>query len=1011
MWLALQRRAWNLIEQAISAQLNCAKKRAQERAIRRGFVIALLAIAFAAANCAVPTPACAAEQREFDIPADSANLSVPKFARQAGLSVMYEAGRLKPFRTRALKGRFEPLTALIQLLEGSGLQFSVSSGQVISVNPRLPPARTRFSAGPENRELPVVHIPGWMSRSSSVLPAGVSLERVTADDLAKAGVSTVADWARTLPQNQGSGASEDTTRGFLREALTNTAYGSGMNLYGIGSRATLILVNGRRLAPSGSAGTFTDISNIPITAIDHIDVISDGAAALYGADAVGGIVNFVLRGALSETVSDAVIGHLTRGSLGEKEFSQSLSKKWGRGGGVMSLEYYSRDELPASERSQATSDLTQWGGSNFNNFAGNPGTIVDSQGHLWGIPARQDGSSLTPAQLTPGPNLYDRDAGTWILPHQERLSLLASSTYQLSSDSSLFFDSLLNRRWVKTQDAPLSTLLSVPSSNAFYVNPVDGNKDPLSVLYGFGKDLGPIKVDGRVDSGQFALGLNRELSRNWNIRGYVGYTFEHQFDLEHGLVNFGVLQDYLGRKDPATAFNAFGDGSNTNPSTLDAIRADGWLDFESAFRYANVSTTGVVPFLPAGPATLTFGSDYRVQTFRTSFSPSLSSANLIPTPATDRDRTVTAAFVQSSTPIFSPDLDARWPVRLDLSAGVRYEHFSDAGQGIMPTFGFELSPHPSVTLKGTWARLFRPPNLPDLNESPNISEIFPLADPNSPRGFTSALVVAGNNSGLRPETSHSWTLGLAFEPPSNPNFTLSGRYFNIVSSNRIVALTPLPLTVLGDPRYGYVVDRSVSSIARADVCTHSQFLGVQSQCLGSDVGAIVDLRLRNMERLEADGVDLSARYGRDTSFGVVGLNVAATYFLHYREAQTPGSPLIEYRNTDHNPPALRLRGLFNWGHHGFSVSPAINFQSGYMDVDSFPNRPVSSWMTWDLVLGYELRPFDSAPGGETKVSLRGQNVFNKQPPFLNNSLSAVGYDPENGDLLGRRVSIAIQHRW
>jgi len=962
-------------------------------------------------NWAFLAPALAAQQREFDIPAESANLSVPKFARQGGLSVMYEAGRLKRYRTRALKGSFEPLTALTMLLEGSGLQFSVSGGMVISVNPKQTPTRTAASAGPENRELPVVHIPGWMSRSSSILPAGVSLERVTADDLAKAGVSTVADWARTLPQNQGSGASEDTTHGFLREALTNTAYGSGMNLYGIGSRATLILVNGRRLAPSGSAGTFTDISNIPITAIDHIDVISDGAAALYGANAVGGIVNFVLHGALSATVSDAVIGHLARGSLGEKEFSQSLSKRWGRGGGVLSLEYYSRDELLASERSQATSDLTQWGGSNFNNLAGNPGTILDSQGRLWGIPMGQDGSSLTPTQLIAVPNRYDRDAGTWILPRQERLSLLASSTYQLSDDSSLFFDALLNRRWVKTQDAPLTSILSVPSSNPFYVNPVNGNQDPLTVLYGFGKDFGPIKVDGRVDSGQFALGLNRELTRNWNIRGYVGYTFEHQYDLEHGLVNFGLLKDYLGRKDPATAFNPFGDGSNTNPSTLDTVRADGWLDFESAFRYANVSATGLVPLLPAGPTTLTFGSDYRVQTFRTSFSPSLSYANLIPTPATDRDRTVSAVFLQSSTPILSPDLETRWPVRLDLSAGVRYEHFSDAGQGIMPTFGFELSPSPSFTVKGTWARLFRPPNLPDLNESPNISEIFPLVDPNSPKGFTSVLAVTGNNSGLRPETSHSWTLGLAFAPPSNLNLTLSGNYFNIVSSNRIVALTPLPLTVLGDPRYDYVVNRSVSSAARADVCSHSQFIGEQSQCLGSDVGAIVDLRLRNMERLEADGLDLSARYGRDTSFGVVAANVAATYFLHYREAQTPGSPLVEYRNTDHNPPALRLRGLFNWEHHGVSVSPAINFQSSYTDVDSFPSRSVSSWMTWDLVLGYEVRPVDAAIGGETTVSLRGQNVFNKQPPFLNNSLSALGYDPENGDLLGRRVSIAIQHRW
>lgn len=953
----------------------------------------------------------AAEQRQFDIPAESASFSVPKFATQSGRSVLYEAGRLKRFKTRALKGTFEPLQALSLLLEGSGLEFSVSTGLVVTVNPKKTPQGDRLAESRGNKELAVVHVPGWMSRSSSLLPAGVSVQRVTADDLAQAGFATVTDWARALPQNEGSGPAEDTTHGVLREALTNTGYGSGMNFYGLGARATLILVNGRRLAPSGSAGTFTDISNIPLTAIDHIDIISDGAAALYGADAEGGVVNFVLRGGLSGSVSDAMIGHLTRGSLGEKEFSQSLSRQWDGGGGVLSLEYYTRSELPASERSQATSNLTPWGGGNFNNIAGNPATILDSQGRLWGVPTGQNGTSLTPEQYILGPHSYDREADTWVLPRQERWSLLASATHQVSDDSSLFFDALVNRRSIKTQDAPLTTILSVPSTNPFYKNPVPGNEDPLTVFYGFGKDLGGISVDGQVDSGQFALGLNHELNRNWNLRSYVGYTFENQHDVEHGLVNFGLLQDYVQRSDPSSAFNPFADGSNTNPTTLAAIRADGWLTYDSAFRYLNVSAIGAIPFLPAGPIALTVGSDYRVQTFRTTLSPSLSSADLVQTPATDRGRTMSAVFVQSSTPIMSPDLESRWPLKLDLSAGIRYEHFSDAGQGVMPTFGFEFRPQPSFTVKGTWARLFRPPNLPDLNEAPNVSEIFVLPDSKSAAGFTPVLVVTGNNSGLRPETAHSWTLDLTFAPPSDPNFSVTGSYFNIISSNRVFSLTPLPIAVLDDPQYAYVTERNVTSAARESVCSHSQFIGTQSQCLGSEIGAIVDLRLRNMERLETDGFDLSGHYGRDTPIGVLGVNFAATYFLHYKEAKTPDSTLVEYRNTDHNPPALRLRGLFNWERHDLSVSPAINFQSGYTDIDSIPNRPVSSWMTWDLVLRYTLRPFDLPQGGETTVSLRGQNVFNKQPPFLNNSYSAIGYDPENGDLLGRRVSLAIQHRW
>ncbi|MFL6605210.1 MAG: TonB-dependent receptor domain-containing protein [Steroidobacteraceae bacterium] len=848
------------------------------------FSLCLLAAAFA--------PSLAAERRDFDIPAAPAAYSVRQFARQAGLSVMFEAEKLKRFRTRALKGNFDTLEALAALLEGSGLEFSISAGVVISVEPISVEPQPVGVQGPVAPKLPVVEIQGWKSRGNSASPAGVSVQRVTADELAKAGYATIADWARSLPQNEGSGASED-THNFLREAPTNTAYGSGMNLYGIGSRATLILVNGRRLAPSGSAGTFTDISNIPISAIDHIDVISGSAAALYGADAVGGVVDFVLQGGRSAMVSNVMIGHLTRGSLGERGISQSVPGEWGGGGGVLSLEYYSRGELPASDRSQAMGALTPLG------------------------------------------------AAAWLLPHQERLSVLGSSTFQVSDESSVFFDALWNRRWVQMQQESLG--------------------DPGESIF-----------DGRVDSGQFAWGLNRELSLGWNVRAYVGYTFESQRNVEHGLT-------------------------------------DGWVDLDSAFRYGGVSAMGSVPFFPAGPLRLTFGSDCRAQSFRTAFSPSVGSAYLIPTPATDRDRTVSAVFVQGTTPMLGPG--THWPLRLDFSAGVRYEHFSDVGQGVMPTFGFEFSPHPAVTLKGTWARLFRAPDLPDLNESANSSEIFTLPDANSPLRSVRALVVSGNNSGLRPETSHSWRLGVTFAPATNPNLTFSGSYFNIVSSNRIVALTPMPLSVLADPRYSYVVGRSVSLAEREEVCNHSRFVGEQSRCLDSDVAAIVDLRLRNTERLEVDGLDLSGRYGRDTFFGVVDGNIAATYFLHYREAQMPAGPLVEYRNTDHNPPALRLRGLFSWERHGLWVSPAINFQSGYVDIDNLPQRPVSSWMTWDVVTGYRASSFDSALGGETMVSLRGQNVFNKQPPFLRNGLSGVGYDPENGDLLGRRVSVALQHRW
>jgi outer membrane receptor protein involved in Fe transport len=307
--------------------------------------------------------------------------------------------------------------------------------------------------------------------------------------------------------------------------------------------------------------------------------------------------------------------------------------------------------------------------------------------------------------------------------------------------------------------------------------------------------------------------------------------------------------------------------------------------------------------------------------------------------------------------------------------------------------------------------MIRPPNLPDLNESNNFAEVFPLPDPKSPTGYTNALIWGGNNANLSPETARSWMLGIKYSPRSQPKLSLDAQYFNIVSFHQILPAQALPLTVLSDPQYSYLYTRDVTPAAIADVCSHALFVGVAGQCQGPGIGAIVDLRLRGAETVKTDGFDFKGLYRWGTPNGEASLNFQATYILHFKETLAPGDDFISFRNTPHNPTALRLRGVFRWENQRVSVSPAVNLQGSYTDTISNPNRPVGSWMTWDLVVGYKARSLDELIGGTTTISLRGLNVFNRQPPFLNNNLSFTGYDAENGDLLGRRVSLRLEHEW
>lgn len=952
----------------------------------------------------------AAEQREFAIPAGPADAAVRQYVEQAGMSVIYEAGRLNRFKTRAVEGKYEPLEALRLMLAGTGLEFSQTNSRFISVRPQ----RKLRAPGEESDGLPEVDVSTDGPVDPSGAPRTYKYKTVTGQHLAQQGFITIPDFIRTLTANQGTGAYEGTSA--FREAPTNIAFGSGLNLFGVGQRATLVLVNGRRLAPSGSAGSYTDILNLPITLVERVEFWNEGASTIYGADAVGGVVNFVLRDGYSRSLSSASIGHLTKGDLAGNDFSQSYAKAGDGWRGVAAIEYYDRSGLPASDRRQATSDLTQWGGTNFDTSFGNPASIRDIHGHYWGIPAGQNGTSLTPDKLLSTPNLYDTHANTWILPRQQRLNAQLSGSYDLSERITISLDTLLGRREIKTYVKPLTTLLSVPSSNPFYVNPVAGNTLPVQVLYGFGKDFGPITESGTVASGQLGLGLDYEVNNRLHLKLTEGYTFDNQSESETNLVDFNQLATYLAAIGPAfapnpaaVAFNPFGDGSYTNPDTLAKIRTTGSLDYRSAFETVSAQAIGSVPLPTGSMMTLTAGYDFRQQTFRSNVSTGFDFAGQ--TFDMHRQRALHAGYVQAVVPVASGTLPQGSLFDLDLTTGWRYEHFSDSGSTLVPSFGFSLGVSDGWSFTGTWARLFRPPNLPDLNESLNYAAVYPLADPKSATGTTTALVLGGNNAHLSPETAHSWMLGLKYAPESNPDLSLNLQYYNIVSFNQVIPTQTLPLSVLSDPQYSYLYTRNVTPATLADICSRIAFIGAAGQCQNSNVGAIVDLRLRSAQTVRTDGLDLDGQYGFDTNRGRFSLNLQATFVARFKEAVTPESGLINYRNTPHNPLAWRVRGILGWENGPFRVNPAVNFQGRYTDNISVPSRPVRSWTTVDLIVGYKLAALDKAIGGDSIIALNCFNLFNRQPPFLNNDIGQIGYDPENANLLGRRLSLLMEHRW
>ncbi|WBX85148.1 TonB-dependent receptor plug domain-containing protein [Sphingosinicella microcystinivorans] len=168
----------------------------------------------------------------------------------------------------------------------------------------------------------LIVVTGTNIRGANVI--GSAVQSLSADDIAKTGKATIAELMRELPVNFAGGVgNSDNNRGQDTSSQgSNLGGGSGVNLRGLGALSTLVLVNGRRVAVSGQFGDFVDISNIPVAAIERIEILQDGASAVYGSDAVGGVVNIILKRKVDGLHALARIGTTTEG--GGAEYQGSL---------------------------------------------------------------------------------------------------------------------------------------------------------------------------------------------------------------------------------------------------------------------------------------------------------------------------------------------------------------------------------------------------------------------------------------------------------------------------------------------------------------------------------------------------------------------------------------------------------------------------------------------------------------------------------------------------------------
>lgn len=331
--------------------------------------LVVLATALLAANPALP--AFASESHHFAISASDSATVIREFAAQSGVQILVAAKTVGGKRLNAVRGEHSMDEALTLMLEGTGLVHRYMGERAVALvadastsaapvragedqgaarEARSDTATIGTAAATESVQLEEIVVTGTNIKGAS--PAGSPVIVIDEKAIQRSGYSTTEQLIQSLPQNVRGSSEGATADGLLGTGALrglNSTRGSGADLRGLGSKSTLTLINGHRIAPS-AGGTFTDLSLIPITAIERIEVLADGASAIYGADAVGGVLNIILKKDFDGSESRARYGVTTDSGREELRLSHTLGSSWGRGSALAVFDYLKQSELLTSER-------------------------------------------------------------------------------------------------------------------------------------------------------------------------------------------------------------------------------------------------------------------------------------------------------------------------------------------------------------------------------------------------------------------------------------------------------------------------------------------------------------------------------------------------------------------------------------------------------------------------------------------------------------------------------------
>jgi iron complex outermembrane receptor protein len=838
------------------------------------------------------------------------------------------------------------------------------------------------------------------------LPAAERAQNVkilTREDIDRSGQTTLTDFLNTIPE-----VSVASTENLFQ----NVAGGTSVTLHGLPVGTTLVLINGRRIqsspaqAQGGYGNVFFDLNNVPLAAVDRVEVVSEGSSAVYGSDAIGGVVNVVLNSNF-----DGLDTRLTYGGA-EGTHDANASVLWGHkfdGGAISAIaSYQDRTALQGFDRGEVLRGADPGGSMNFSNFyrySCSPGNVLFLNGFSFDGGKTSVSYAAVPAGLTGTATAQDfaATAGTLnscltrtpysygdLIPGTTRAGLYTEGHIAVTGNTELFTE-LLYSHVKQTQRAfPSLALLG---------DPIDGipvyNVSAANPYNPFGETVGVAIVDPNAgithnqlatDFGRAVLGARGTIaSWEWETAALLSGE-SSQYDL-YGQPNSGLIANALSSADPATALNPFVDAASGSPALLQSLV---YPDQREHYRGQTADVTAFIRGQIPGTdrVKLVVGGEYEHDLVAWNNI----STQFTPLGGPEFTRGIVAGFAEAHIALAETHTDAETREVLGTTLAGRYDHYSDFGGKFTPQATAELRPIDSLVIRGTYSKAFKAPSLYTLDTPQTVTPGTLFFDPLHGDRPVMATLISGGNPDARPELGLSRTLGLVYLSQYMPGLRAALTYWSIDETDSIQTLDPNVM-----------------------LQNEASFAGLIVRDAAGDLVSVNDTAT-NYGSIRVRGVDGEVSYKSVTRVGELGVVVRTTETYRYTSALVPGALPLDGTSVaqDTGQWAPRWKGGIGgtWEHGVLSAAVSGRYVGRYQDYDSTKEK--GDFWLFDCSARINISRAFGIGGAEPKdsrITVGVINAFNRLPQNSNFDFGTVGYDPTQADIRGRFLYAQLGLRW